>query len=28
MSWEYLAHVCNGPPSFAIIDFGVHCLLF
>ena len=28
MAWDYLIHVCNGPPSFVMFDFEVHCLLF
>jgi len=28
MAWDYLIHVCNGPPSFVMFDFEVYCLLF
>jgi len=28
MPWDYFVHVCHGPPSFAIFDFEVYCLLF
>ena len=28
MPWGYFVHVCYGPLSFAIFDFGVYCLLF
>ena len=26
--WDYFVHACNSPPSFAIFDFGLYCLLF
>ena len=28
MWWDYFLYVCNGPPSFAILDFGLLYLLF
>jgi len=28
MPRDYFIHVGNGPPSFALFDFGVYCLLF
>jgi len=27
MLWGYFVHVCHGPPSYAIFDFGVYILL-